>query len=418
MKIAFISHEYPPDTSLGGIATYVYQASRLLQSRGHQVEIFSSSPYRQGTVYEDGLAVHRISGVTMENFGAKIAPVFVERHNTVHFDVVEAPEIEAPARGIIELVPDIPLVIKLHTPKFLVDELERKGLHPITKVRHTLNLTRRGKNPVKFWYYNPKLDIERLNTLEADQVVILTQGMADKVVGLWGLNAQKISYVPNPYIPAQALLDIPSDTHTQVVTFLGRLESRKGVVDLARAIPLILRQYPQTRFRFVGKSRIAPNLKMSMQQYLEKILNSHRSSVEFIDGVSLEDIPEVLSKTDICVFPSLWENFPNVCLEAMAAARGIVGSLAGGMVEMLDYGNAGRLVPPQQPKKIADAVMELLENPELRIQLGQNARRRLLTEYGAERVGKQLEDSYAQAIMRRRAEGSRKQFSTALVTTL
>jgi glycosyltransferase involved in cell wall biosynthesis len=138
--------------------------------------------------------------------------------------------------------------------------------------------------------------------------------------------------------------------------------------------------------------------------------------VEFTGPVTPDAIPGILAATDICVFPSLWENFPYVCLEAMAAARGIVGSNAGGMVDMLDSGQVGRLIPPHSSKSIIEAVIELLENPDLRIKLGQAARTRLLKEYNLERIGALQEASYARAIARRRAKGVRSIDTSALST--
>ncbi|MEH2108257.1 glycogen/starch synthase [Nostoc sp.] len=57
MKIAFISYEYPPDTAYGGIATYLYQAARVLQQRGHLVEVFAGSTYRTTTETENEILV-------------------------------------------------------------------------------------------------------------------------------------------------------------------------------------------------------------------------------------------------------------------------------------------------------------------------------------------------------------------------
>ncbi|MHC5738394.1 glycosyltransferase [Nostoc sp.] len=68
-------------------------------------------------------------------------------------------------------------------------------------------------------------------------------------------------------------------------------------------------------------------------------------------------------------------DFLFVCLEAMAAARGIVGSSSGGMVEQRNHGECGRLVPPYNPNQIAKAVVKLLRNPSLRMELGQAARK-------------------------------------------
>ena len=92
----------------------------------------------------------------------------------------------------------------------------------------------------------------------------------------------------------------------------------------------------------------------------------------------------------------------------MAAARGIVGSCVGGMMEMLANGAVGKLAPPSSPKSIAEATIDLLSHPEQRIQMGLLARKRLLEEYNAERVGEMLERSYEKAIRRRKEKGSRK----------
>ena len=408
MKIAFISHEYPPDTAKGGIATYVYQASRLLHNRGHTVEVFSCSTYRQGMFCEDGVNCHRIVSANAAEFYIQIGKIFAERHAIIQFDVIEGAEFDTPAWGAIECVPDIPLVVKLHTPRFLAQKINRGQIDPVIKVLLTLNLIRKGLNPIKFWIYDVTTDIERQHALDADGLVILTNSINQLVVKPWGLDPSKIDYIPNPYIPSQELLNIPAATNTGKVTFIGRLEARKGVIDFAKAIPLILRHHPNAKFRFVGKTGRAPKFRMTMKEHLQRLLANHLDSVEFIDGVSLEEIPQILCGTDICVFPSIWENFPNVCLEAMAAARGIVGSCAGGMMEMLANGAVGKLAPPSSPKSIAEATIDLLSHPEQRIQMRLLARKRLLEEYNAERVGEMLERSYEKAIRRRKEKGSRK----------
>jgi glycogen(starch) synthase len=407
MKIAFISYEYPPDTAHGGIATYIHQVSQLLSHRGHQVEVFASSPYREGTTSENFVLVHRICCDSPEVFRNQVVDIFTERHKAIGFEVIEGPETLAPAHKIIEEIPDIALVVKLHTPKCLIDSLMRSAIPPLIKARRILKRTLKGQNPLKIWHYDPKFDLERLHTLDADEVVILTQGMMEKVAEPWGIPSEKVSYIPNPYVPNETLLNIPIETHTNIVTFLGRLESRKGVVDLAEAIPMVLKKCPDARFRFVGKSGQALGRKMPMRQYLENKLRRYRKSVEFINGVMLEEVPTILATTDICIFPSHWENFPYVCLEAMAAGRGIVGSSAGGMAEMLKYGEAGKLVLPNHPSQIANAIITLFNQPPLRMELGRRARQCLLSEYNANRIGELLEASYKRAIQRRHHLGAR-----------
>lgn len=399
MKIAFISYEYPPDTAYGGIATYVHQAAKMLSRRGHHVEVFTASPDRSGTEAEDGLLVHRISEKRQHKFSGPIGQVFADRHATVEFDVLEGPEYSADAREAVRLVPDIPLVIKLHTPSLFLFRLNYYESSFLTKAQ--------------MYIYTLKADkVERSHALEADEIAAPSKEIGDKLVAEWGLDPAKISHVPYPFTPSKELLKIPVETKTNFITFVGRLEFRKGVVDLARAIPLILHRYPHTKFRFVGSSESSPNPKIDMRRYLENLVQPYSGSVEFTGYLPYESIAQVFENTDICIFPSVWENFPCVCLEAMAAARGIVGSKAGGIAEMLNNGDVGRLIPERSPNKIAEAVAELLEDCGLRMRLGAAARERVLTEYNADRVGALQEASYARAILRRRALGPRSRITS------
>jgi glycosyltransferase involved in cell wall biosynthesis len=170
---------------------------------------------------------------------------------------------------------------------------------------------------------------------------------------------------------------------------------------LAQAIPLVLKSCPNAKFRFVGRSQASPNPNLNMRQYLSEILHKNLSAIEFVDNVPYDDIPYYLSQTDICAFPSIWENFPNVCLEAMSAGRGIVASRYGGMKDMLDAPISGVLVEPQKPQQLANAIIKLLKNPELRIKLGENARQKVLQEYNTNRIGNLQELSYIRAIQRK-----------------
>lgn len=405
MRIAFISYEYPPDTASGGIATYVYQAAAMLRDRGHEVEVFTASDHREEVSDENGVKVHRICLLDRNHFPDKIGSVFAARHAVAKFDVLEGPEYGAEAREAVRLVPDIPLVVRLHIPTFFIEKLNR-NLTPYTFVRGSLRAIRRRQKP--FWYYNSRRDIERLHTRDADTVVALCKSLGEMLLKQWRLEPAKLFYAPNPYIPSPELLNLPIETSTDTVTFLGRLEKRKGVLDLASAIPMVLRQNPSIKFRFVGRSWPSPDARLGMQQYIEKMLAAHLQSIEFVDHVELKAIPSLLAATDVCAFPSIWENFPNVCLEAMSAGRAVIGSSAGGMSEMLNGGQAGRLVDPHRPDQIAKAVVELFNDKNERMRLGQLARQRVLEEYNIYKVGALQEESYLSAIKRRRSAGTRR----------
>lgn len=404
MNIALVSYEYPPDTAVGGIGTYVAQIAQLLHQRQHRVEVFAGSSERSGREIESGILVHRVQAPRSQ-FPVAIAPIFHERHQVAPFDIIEGAECGAETRAIVEQHPDIPLVIKLHTPSFLIHEINTVPPSWELQTRRFFGALRRGQRPTLFPrpVYDPKDDPERQQTLKADLITTPSQALSECLIDRWQLPRDRIRYLPNPYVPAPEFLQIPSHTETQTVTFLGRLEIRKGVIDFAKAIPAILQHHPNTRFRFVGQSLPSPQPKLEMQQYLQRWLKPYQRSIEFTGSVPLNQIASFLATTDICVFPSLWENFPNVCLEAMAAARGVVGSTAGGMVEQLDGGRCGLLVPPKDPSAIADAVIKLLDRPTLRMELGAAARQRVLDCYNQSCIGQQQEAVYAEAIARRQA---------------
>lgn len=420
MKIAFISYEYPPDTADGGIATYVQQAARMLNNRGHHVEVFAGSRCRSGSELEDGILVHRINEPEQRNFAELIGPIFAKQHAVVKFDVLEGTDYAADARVAVDLVLDIPLVLKLHTASILLLKLNycESDASFLKKSYLYFSSLIRGIKPA--WGYAPsgaayrlqvlKVDeIERSHALKADEIATPSRSLGKLMVEEWGLDSAKIGHVPYPYIPSKKLLEIPIDTQTNIVTFIGRLEIRKGVLDLAQAIPQILHRYPNVKFRFVGAAEPSPNPRLDMRQYLERQLKPYIKSIEFTGAVAMDDIPDILANTDICVFPSLWENFPCVCLEAMAAGRGIIATNAGGMADMLDEGEneVGKLIPPRSSAKIAEAAIALLADPKLRMKLGQAARERLVTQYSAERISELQEASYSRAIQRRQLEGKR-----------
>ena len=419
VKVAFITYEYPPDTAFGGIATYVHQAARMLHSRGHHVEVFAGSQDRSKTTRADGFLVHRVQELDLRNFYLPIGKVFAERHAAVQFDVLEGPEYAADAREAVRLVPEIPLVIKLHTPTRLLFELNCNpppALSLKAKVSGYLGSLVRGARPgwgrdLGFERYRAQTkaadDVERSHALDADEIASPSKELGEIVADIWGLNPDMVAHVPYPYRAPEKLLRIPVETHTNVVTFMGRLEVRKGVLQLAEAIPKVLDRFPEARFRFVGSSDDSPDPGVSMVEFLSRKLRNYRRAVKFTGGVPMETIPEILATTDVCVFPSLWENFPLVCLESMAAARGIVASNAGGMKDMLNDGEAGLLIPPGSADAITEALIDLLNHPEARMQLGELARRRLLNEYNVDCIGALQEASYIRAKARRLARGSR-----------
>jgi glycosyltransferase involved in cell wall biosynthesis len=347
--------------------------------------------------------VHRVAADTPEQFRTAVAPLFTARHAVAPFDVIEANDFDAPANTIKRGHPGLPCVVKLHTPRFCIDELHQHSPALPQRARMLLGALRRGRwpqpaTPIRS-YPAARAELDAL--VLADEIAAPSQAVAEAALEWVPAIAGKISIFPYPYIPPTALLAIPAGGTTRRVTYLGRLEERKGVIDLADAIPVVLSALPETRFRFIGRAMPSPRAGQDMRAWLEGRLGPAAPAVEFTGPVAPAALPHLLAETDLLVAPSHWESFGLVCCEGLAAGRAVIGSSAGGMAEILEQGRCGALVPPHEPARLAEVITGLLSDESRRRQLGELGRERILQHYSASAVLAAQVASYGRAIARR-----------------
>lgn len=368
LKIAYLSFEFPPDTAIGGIATYTEHIAKLMAARGHLVEVFTSTP-KQESLNEEvapNLIVHRIATSDRNVFYKTLLSFFKQRQELINFDLVESPDYQREGLAIKKEYPQLPMIIRFHTPSFFIKELNKKFTAHTTKekLKKILGIKQYKKEK------DPEFELAKL--CEGWSVPSLV--MKDVLIQYWQAVPDKIKVLANPFQPSKNLLSINEETATETITYIGRLEIRKGVTQLTKAIPFVLERYPKAKFRFIGKSDHGPHKAKLMIDFMKDELKEYTSQLEFINHVSKAEIETYLAQTDICVFPSLWEVFGYVCVEAMASARGIVASKHGGMKDMLEGINGGILVDPFEPQQIADGILYLLTHPKERIEMAHRSR--------------------------------------------
>jgi glycogen(starch) synthase len=400
VRLAFVSYEYAGTAAGGGIGTYVRGAAAMMAARGHDVEVFTSAPV--GSAAQPPNVLVHAAPVDRQRFAHAVVPAFARRHIAQPFDVVEGPDFGADAIEIARSFPDLPLVVKLHTPTFLIDEIRHGYLSLWQKARFALGGVRRGRLPRSYWRYDPACDPEREHAVAASEITAPTLAILDLVRSRWNLEPEWLSHIPNVFDPPAALLALPFATTTGRITYLGRLEARKGVIELAEAMSLVLRRADTARFRLVGRSLPHPTTGEDLAGHIRRSLGPFADAVEFVDGLPHSEIPRLLGDTDICVFPSVWENMPYVCLEAMAAGRGVIASNGSGMAEVVEDGRTGRLVPPRDPRTLADAILEMLADSTGRVEMGEKARAHVTAAYSSDAIGPLQEASYFRAIKRGR----------------
>jgi glycogen(starch) synthase len=419
VKIAFVSYEYPPETAFGGIATYVEQAALMLSARGHAVEVFSASTTQDSAIDQQGVRVHRVFSRNKIDFYREIFPLFSRRHGEVKFDVVETPDYKHDGYWIAKKIPDLAHVVRLHSANhsssrlFLVDprpEIFWDRLRRLPGVAvAAAGAIKRGllwRDPEGFSDYLMEIwNEDRNDRRTAELADIIASPCLDLLkfqIKEWDLAPAKVELLPYPYVPSPAMLEIPCGSTTKTVGFFGQLSERKGLRALGQALPLIFQRHPDARFLFIGKPWNMRSGK-PFPDYLREQAGTYRDRLEFTGQVELKNMSGEYARVAVCVFPSLWENFPNVCLEAMSAGRAIAASWNGGMAEMLDGGQSGLLFPPNSPERLAESVCLLLDQPGLCLELGKRARARVLERYCTDEIAPLQETIYRRAIENRRA---------------
>jgi glycosyltransferase involved in cell wall biosynthesis len=186
--------------------------------------------------------------------------------------------------------------------------------------------------------------------------------------GIGGALVERLASTPR--CPAQP--DAPR------VTIVGRLAPQKGHRDFLAASAELLRRFPQAEIRVVGAGPLLGELRALADGL------GIAPAVRFLGQRS--DVPKILLETDLLVSASLWEGFPTVILEAMAAGAPVVATDVSGSRELVRDGETGRLAPIGRPMALAQAMIWVLERPDQAHHMAEQARRqvrRYTLEYSA-----------------------------------
>ncbi|MDD4939404.1 MAG: glycosyltransferase family 4 protein [Candidatus Omnitrophica bacterium] len=233
--------------------------------------------------------------------------------------------------------------------------------------------------------------IERLEEWwirRANRTVGLSSAIVDLTRTYYKIRLNNIPIVANPI--DSSVFNTKEAAHNKgYVLYVGRLEYRKGVQVLIRAIPKVLEKLPQTKFLFIGSDCGMKHYLLDKTQEL-----GIKVSVDFIDQVSRQELVSYYRQSALCVVPSIWENHPYVVLEAMACGKPVIATAAGGIPEIVKDKFNGLLVPPGSVLSLKDSIVELLTNEEMRETLGKNARKYIEDKYGRGQVIRHTLDIY------------------------
>jgi glycosyltransferase involved in cell wall biosynthesis len=397
MKLAVLVYEYPPKI-VGGLGTYAAEITRKFVLMDNDVTVFTmnddagSLPTREiwrgmeihrplhidisdslpdvvaGDIIKWGRGINLFSKILVYNYlsASKLVNELIRKENFKYDIVVAHDWLSAIGGMIVKREVDLPFAFHVHS----------------TEKGRTLG---NGSEVVS--------NIELHGAKTADLIVTVSYAMKDELTKL-GFPKDKIQVAyngvdPQKYNPetvsaeqtqkVRALYEIKDDE--LMILFIGRLVGVKGVDKLIMAMPHILEKIPKAKLVIVGIG--------DLQEYLANLVKTMRLSdyVKF----RFEFIPEEerilhYAACDVAVFPSLYEPFGIVVLEAMSMERPVVVGAVGvsGMREIvIPMGDeqCGYHINPSNPTDIAWGITSTLENPEKRKWLGKNGRRRVLNEF-------------------------------------
>jgi len=414
LKMAVLVYEYPP-TIVGGLGTYAAEITRKFVLLDHDVSVFTmnddtgSLPTRElwrgieihrplhidvsdslpDVIAEDirkwGRGIHFFSKLLVYNYltASKMVNELVRSEGFL-FDIVIAHDWLSAMGGIaIKRELGLPLVLHVHS----------------TEKGRTMG---NGSEVVS--------NIELRAAQTADMIITVSNAMKDELIGL-GFPAEKIRVVYNGVDPDKYSCNTVSREKVReireyyglkdddlMVLFLGRLVSVKGVDKLIVAMTHVLQRIPNAKLVIVGLgdmqdylSRLAQNLKLQ---------DNVRFRFEFIPE---EERIAHYAACDVAVFPSVYEPFGIVAIEAMSMEKPVVVGASGvsGMREIVIASGeeqCGFHVNPNDPTDIAWGIINSLQDPEKKRQLGQNGRKRVLKEFTWDEIAKRTIKNYSELL--------------------
>ena len=393
MKILMLTWEYPPRI-VGGIARVVHDLSKRLIKDGHDVTVVT---YRDGdTPYfenDKGVKVYRVDNYMIRpnnfidwimqlnfNMIAKSSEI-IEKEGK--FDVIHAHDwLVANAAKVLKHAYDIPLVSTIHA----TESGRNSGIHDDTQR-----------------YIN---DTEWMLTYESTEVIVNSNFMKGHIQGLFGLPFEKINVIPNGINLTnfnglerdyEFIRQYASDNE-KIILYMGRLVYEKGIQHLISAMPKILNGYNDAKLIIAGKGGMTDELKAQAEAL------GISNKVYFTGYLNAKQVQKMYKCADVAVFPSTYEPFGIVALEAMLAGVPTVVSDVGGLDEIVEHGVTGMKSYAGNSNSIADSILALLYDHQLAAKVSKNAKAKVKELYNWNKIAQDTHFTYQKAICQTMAE--------------
>jgi starch synthase len=380
MKALLVTREYPPHI-YGGAGVVADQLSRAL-ARRMGVEVRCFGPREPRT---DGITLR---GYTpWERLGGKDAPRFVPALETLSIGL-------AMARDPVDAD-----VVHAHTWYADMGALWISTLHriPLVVTLHSMEPLRPWKADQLGSGYLVSSWIEKTAVESAHRVIAVSHKMREDILAHFNADPSRVVVIHNGIDPdlfkhtdRREALD-RLGVREPYVLFVGRITDQKGIFHLLEAVP----QLPAgVQVVLCASAPDTPEIEERLRRAV-----AGQPNVKWINEmVPVDDVTQLYSHAAVFCCPSVYEPFGLINLEAMACETPVVASAVGGILEVVEDGKTGLLVPPANAEALAAALNRVLGNPALGRSMGQAGRRRVEEHFAWASVAERTEQVYADAI--------------------
>lgn len=379
-RVLVLSWEYPPNT-VGGLSRAVYELSNHLVEQNVECHVVTShvagEPARE---VKNGVFVYRVQTFQPPNQADFMDWVF--QLNLVMVDEVE------------KLIAEGLEVDVIHAHDWLVafaaNELTTRLNKPLISTIHAME---HGRNSGIHTPLQQKIhQIEQNLTRNSDRVIACSQYMATQIIQQLGTRHDKLTVIPNGIsldieeTDEQTLMQVRQRIalpEEKIIFYVGRLVREKGVHLLLEAAPHILREHPEAKFVIAG---IGPMLEELQLQAEVLGLGEKVLFAGFIDDSTRNAIFQL---ADAAVFPSLYEPFGIVALEASIYRTPLLVADTGGLAEIITHGVNGLKMFPGDTQSLVTQLKWLLSHPSEAEKLAERSYQSVITTYNWEHIARE-----------------------------
>jgi glycogen(starch) synthase len=398
LRLCFISQDYPPGLN-GGIAVWTHTLAVALAARGHEVSVVSRGNRHTQVDFIDGVWVHRVPAshhlgrkkpelpdlpTSISDWAYTVYDEVQRIHARRGIDLVSAPIWDV--EGIACLAGGmVPVITSLHSTYRMVLQTKRKWLEDKTyRSQHVDKVI----NAEEWLISNSDLVLANSNAIVRDIESAYNLTIDSKRLGLVH-HGMPLEEATNPATRGKGCR----------ILYVGRFESRKGIDILMESISPVLESEENARFVLVGDTNVDEDGRGHVyRNQVERLLERYPGRITMTGYLTRSELIDEYRSADIFVAPSRYESFGIIFLEAMAQGVACVGTEVGGIPEVVLHNKTGLLVPPEDAEALANALIRLSRDEDLRLKCGEAGLNRFLSTFTASKMAEEIEVEYGRVI--------------------